>query len=417
MTDLAAVLPELARLRSGSEPIVSLYLDVRWNDEQQRERVRGVVRERARSILGHYAPGAPGKPALARTLDRIQAFVEELAAQTHEVEGEGLALFACEGLGLWRPLLFARPFAEELSANGIPHLGQLARLSDEARPAIVVVPSQDGADLFEVRLGEIDAESSVRGPVARTDSEKYNAGTGQPGREFEREAKNERREESWSRKARQAAAAEVTGLFDRAAGGAHVILVGPAQTTAAFARELPDRVQAAIVARVPRSPELASSDGIRRAAICALAGEVARGARDGERDVQAVVGEALRGGIAVVGPEDVVLAANEGRVHALVVEEDFDRRGYECDNCGTLGSNVESAEICPFCAGDLRAVQNLREALVARTLAAGGRVEVVPRSSKLHSYRGVAAFLRQTAPTGLRGASPPWPTAPGANQP
>lgn len=416
MTDLAAILPELARLRSGSEPIVSVYLDVRWKDEQQRERVRGVVREAARSILGHYAPGAPGKPALARTLDRIQAFVEELAAQTYEVDRDGLALFACEGRSLWRPLFFARAFADELCADGIPHLCQLARLADEERPAIVVVPSQEGADLFEVRLGEVDGEASVKALPPRGSAEKETAGTGQPGRELEREARNERREEAWSRKARQAAAAEVTALFDRAEG-ARLVLVGTAQMTAAFARELPERVQAAIVARVPRSPELGSANGIRRAGIRALAQEVSRGALDGgDRDVQAVVGEALRGGNGVVGPEDVVLAVNEGRVNALVVEEDFERHGYQCDNCGALGSNVESAEICPFCAGDLRAVQNLREALVARTLAAGGRVEVVPRSIKLHSYRGVAAFLRQTTPSGLRGASPPWPTAPGANQ-
>ncbi|HEY6003325.1 MAG TPA: hypothetical protein VIV57_10665 [Anaeromyxobacter sp.] len=56
------------------------------------------------------------------------------------------------------------------------------------------------------------------------------------------------------------------------------------------------------------------------------------------------------------------------------------------------------------------------EALVARALAEGGRVEVVAHTNKLHSYRGVGAFLRQTAATGLRGASPPWPAAPGANQ-
>ena len=54
---------------------------------------------------------------------------------------------------------------------------------------------------------------------------------------------------------------------------------------------------------------------------------------------------------------------------------------------------------------------------MARTLAEGGDVEVVAHTNKLHSYRGVGAFLRQTAPNGLRGASQPWPTAPGANQP
>jgi hypothetical protein len=36
MNGLDGTLSELARLRSGDEPIVSLYLDVRWNDEHQR---------------------------------------------------------------------------------------------------------------------------------------------------------------------------------------------------------------------------------------------------------------------------------------------------------------------------------------------------------------------------------------------
>ena len=43
------------------------------------------------------------------------------------------------------------------------------------------------------------------------------------------------------------------------------------------------------------------------------------------RTVDAVVGEALRGGLAVMGPDDVVLALNERRVHRLVVEADFAR--------------------------------------------------------------------------------------------
>jgi hypothetical protein len=70
--------------------------------------------------------------------------------------------------------------------------------------------------------------------------------------------------------------------------------------------------------------------------------------------------------------------------------------------------------VCPFCAGDLRAVQNLREALVARTIAGGGRVELVRHETRLHGYKGVAAYLRQTAQNGLRGAQN---GARGASQP
>jgi hypothetical protein len=406
MTDLDGVLGELARLRSGSEPIVSLYLDVRWDDEQQRDRVRLCVREKARAILGHYAAGAPGRPALVRTFEKIQGFIEGLTGQVYEASRAGCALFACEGLNLWRPLFFARPFQDELCADGIPHLGQLARLAERQRPGILVVPTLDGADIYEVRLGEVDAEASVRGPVPRAGAEQAEPGNGQSAREAAREARIERRQDEWARRNRQAAAAEVTALHDRTPG-ARVILVGTAQAAAAFARELPERVREAIVAKVPLPRAWASSGGIRRSGVRDLAQEVLGDGADGAaREVEAVVGEALRGSIAVVGPDDVVLAVNEGRVHALFVEEDFERRGYQCDNCGALGPDVEAAELCPFCAGDLRAVQNLREALVARTIAGGGRVELVPHDNRLHSYRGVAALLRQTAQTGLRGASP-----------
>jgi hypothetical protein len=409
VTDLDEILGELARLRSGSEPIVSLYLDVRWDDEQQRERVRVSVQDRARAILGHYGPGAPGKPALTRTFDKIRAFVERLTGRVSEESRAGCALFACEGLGLWRPHFFARSFADELCADGIPHLGQLTRLSERQRPTLVVIPSQHGAQVFEVRLGEVDSAARMFGPVPRS------AGGSEPG--GEPEARREQQAEEWTARNRRAAATEVTLHFDRARD-ARVLLVGTAQATAAFARELPERVQAAIVAKVPLPRGWSSPGTIRPGAVAELASEVLGDGADGAaRYVDAVVGEALRGGVGVVGPDDVVLAVNEGRVHALVVEEDFDGRGFHCDNCGALGADVEKAEVCPFCAGDLRAVQNLREALVARTLAGGGRVEVVNHAGRLHAFRGVAALLRQTAPTGLRGTSPPWPSAPGASQP
>lgn len=417
MTELAPILSELARLRSGSEPIVSLYLDVRWRDEQQRERVRLFVQERARQALGHYLPDSPGRAGLARTLEKVQVYVGGLTGQAYAAEQAGLALFACESLALWRPLLFHRPFEEELATDAIPHLAKLVRLFDGVEPAIVVVPDQDGAEIYHVRLGELDVEASVHGFVPRRDADRHDPGAGKHGRRFEREAKDERRQRAFVGRNRRAAAAEVTALFDRSPG-ARLVLVGTSETLAAFERELPDRVRARVVARAPRPGGWDSGDGLRRDGVKALAEAViGRERRDERSVVDAVVGQALRGGVAVLGPDDVVLALNEGRVHRLVLEEDFERAGWRCDNCGALGASVESAESCPFCRGDLHVVHRLSEALVARTIAEGGEVEIVAHGNKLHSYRGVAAFLRQTAATGLTGASRPWPAAPGADRP
>ena len=67
MTVLDGTLSELARLRSGSEPIVTLYRDVRWSDERQRERVR---------LFVDPADGL---------LDRVLRVVREGGADLHHV--------------------------------------------------------------------------------------------------------------------------------------------------------------------------------------------------------------------------------------------------------------------------------------------------------------------------------------------
>ncbi|MGC3999824.1 MAG: hypothetical protein QM767_21230 [Anaeromyxobacter sp.] len=402
MTELDGTLAELARLRSGSEPIVSLYLDVRWGDEQQRERVRLFVQDKVRKTLAHYPPGTPGREGLERTLRRIQEYVSGLAGQAYEAEQDGLALFACEGLKLWRTFFFARPFKGELCTDGIPHLTQLARLAEDAEPAIVVAPHQDGADIYHITLGERSGERHVRGYVPRGGEKEQGAGA--PVRRLEREAKDERHQEEYIQKARRAALAEVMRLLGETPD-AKLILVGPAATLAAFERELPERARERVIARMPRPPDWTGKGGQLRDGVLAEVEKAiaVHGKQSQGKAIDAVVGQSLRGGLAVLGPDDVVQALNQGRVHRLVIEEDFARTGWLCDNCNCLGQNAEAAEVCPYCGGAVRAVQFLGEALVARALAEGAEVELVPHHNKLHSYRGVGAFLRQSSATGLRG--------------
>jgi peptide subunit release factor 1 (eRF1) len=417
MTELDGTLSELARLRSGSEPIVSLYLDVRWGDEQQRERVRLFVHEKIRKTLGHYLPDSPGYDELERTLSRVQRYVQGLTAQTYETDKNGLALFACETLNLWRTHYFRRPFQPELCTDFIPHLTQLARLADDYEPAIVIAPTQEGAELYRVTLGALAVQERLPGFVPRREEEEFNPATALHGQHYEREEKDARPAEADVQRNRKRAAEEAVQLFDHTPG-AHLVMVGPAEIVAAFERELPERLRSQVITRIPRPREWDGGDGVKRDGIV---NGVAKAIRDREkvseeRAVDLVVGESLRGGLGVLGPDDVVQALNQGRVHRLVLEEDFERSGWRCDNCDALGQNAEAAEVCPYCGGDLHAVQHLGEALVARALAEGGEVEVVAHTNKLHSYKGVGAFLRQTGATGLRGASQPWPTAPGANR-
>jgi peptide subunit release factor 1 (eRF1) len=398
--DLKAALADLSEVRSDGEPIVSLYLDAHWSDEKQRERARLYVRDAIRVAVDHHK-AHPQLEALRRTLDRVASEVALHVEQADEAPPhQGLAVFACEALGLWRVLLAPLPFRSELREDGRPHLLQLARLADDAEPAIIALVQDHGAQIYEVALGAIVNEATVERPVPRRHGEGGRVQGGASSR-VERERKSERHVEEIIGRVRREAAERLRQVWERDPR-ANLVLVGTSGKVAAFERELPERMREKVVARLPRPPEHASQGEVRaellgRAVRLVLAHERAAEAAQ----VEHAIGEALRGGLAVLGAADVVLAVNERRVHRLILEEDFEKSGWRCRNCQALGMTHD--EVCSFCQGPLARVDSLGEELIGRTLAEDGEIEVVAHNHRLHAYHGVAALLRQAHASGLSG--------------
>jgi hypothetical protein len=400
MSLLDGTLHELARLRSSDEPIVSLYLDVRRRDERWRERVRLFVSDGIRQALQHHPSGTAGREPLARTLERVREHVAGLTDRSAEQAGDGLALFACESLGLWRPLPFHRTFQPELCLDRTPHLVQLARLAEAQPPTLVIAPDAEGADLYQVVLGGLAVEERLRQPEP-WGGDGVRPGAVMPGRHFERAEKNVRHAKDAARKSRHWAVAEAAALFEREPG-TFIVLVGTAENLATFERELPATLQAAIIARLPRPREWEEGEGARRTGVVTGAAEAAaeHERRMAERRVAQLVREASRGGLAALGPADVAVALNEGRVLRLVLEEGFARGGWRCGSCDALGAERRAVERCPYCGGQPEPLENLGEALVVRTLGGGGAVDVVPPTELLNEHLSVGALLRHQAGAG-----------------
>ena len=404
--DLKAALADLSEVRSDGEPIVSLYLDAHWSDEHQRERARLYVHDAIRLAVDHHK-AHPQLEALRRTLGRVASEVALHIEQADEAQPhQGLAVFACEALGLWRVLLAPRPFRSELCVDGRPHLLQLARLADDAEPAIIAFVQDHGAQVYEVALGTIVNEATVERPVPRRHGEggRVHGGAmpsarGTAGGASSR--KNQRHVEEVIGRVRREAVELLRQAWERDPR-AHLVLVGTSEKVAVFERELPERMREKVVARLPRPPDQASSGGGRAELLARAVQKVLAHERSAEAEqVEHAIGEALRGGLAVLGAEDVVLAVNERRVHRLILEEDFEKSGWRCRNCQALGMNHD--EVCSFCQGPLARVDSLGEELIGRTLAEDGEIEVVSHNHRLHAYHGVAALLRQAHANGLSG--------------
>src|SRR5207253_8398873 len=91
-TDVRARLAELAKLPPAARPVVSVYLNTRWTDEEQRQRVRIFLKNHLRE-----ARAAAERPA-EEDLAWIEAEAQRIIGQVVLTDASGVALIAGDGL-------------------------------------------------------------------------------------------------------------------------------------------------------------------------------------------------------------------------------------------------------------------------------------------------------------------------------
>ncbi|WP_050724823.1 Vms1/Ankzf1 family peptidyl-tRNA hydrolase [Vulgatibacter incomptus] len=382
---------DLAGLRSDADPIVSLYLDTDGSDQVQRERVRLFVQDRLqwarlRSPPDHLA-------TFQKTLARIEEYAEGLFRQAFDESARGIAVFACEGIGLWRVFPFNQKLRNSLTLGPTPHLLQLARLAYDFQPAVVTIVDTRGAWVLETALGKGVAESRISHETHRRHSM---GGWSQ--------IHYQRHVEQQIERNHQEAAKHVAFLLDRDPKS-QLILAGTDRAVGAFEKVLPERARARILTRLPAPGERGYRTGeIRDQVLRGAIEEAFAHERSLEQsDVHNVVGEALAGGLAVLGPEDVALAATEARIHRLLIEDGFEQTGWRCTNCNAVG--IKTVNECSYCGQEVEGV-SLGEELARRVIAEGGDVDVMEPQALLHHYFGLAAVLRNRGSVAAIGAAP-----------
>ncbi|MDV3294550.1 MAG: hypothetical protein LOY01_01850, partial [Brachybacterium paraconglomeratum] len=99
--------------------------------------------------------------------------------ETEDLDGvDGLAIFACDRIGLWEVVRSREAFDTEVSAGPTADLFQLARLLDDEVAAVVAVVDTSTCRLFVTRRGGL-AERS--GPDEPSDEPSAEARSRRPG--------------------------------------------------------------------------------------------------------------------------------------------------------------------------------------------------------------------------------------------
>lgn len=370
--DLRERMSALARLDKATSPVVSLYLNTRWADEHQRERVRVFLKTNlsdARTSAG---------PDLRADLEWIEAEGERLVEQAVRPEVQGVAFFACKPLGLRETLRVRRPFPNTFMVGDRPLLTPLAALAAETSPTVVVFVDGSHARLIPIEPDgsgdEVTLEHEVPG--------RHNRG----GWALLAQSRYQRHIEA-HRDQHFEAVIEALQEPPTESDRRRIVLAGEDRTVAVFRARLPVPVTARVAGAISAARYEAASVLADRATALLTRLD----ASEQQRIVDEIVTEAAKAGHAIAGVEGTLQAVARRAVRRLYLLRGFSEAGMACGTCAALQPGA--APKCRMCGGRTKQVQ-LGDEIVDRVITAGGELTMIDAHVALERVGGIAALLR-----------------------
>lgn len=362
-------LRDLAKFESD-EPILSVYLNV-----DPRERTT----EEYLLSLRHMLEEVEGEAA-AEDIAAVKRFFE------HEYDwaGRGVVVFSCVATDFWRVYSLAVPVVSGVTIARRPYLSPLATLMDAYGKYVVTLVNREGVDLFLFRLGELVQQETFEGKDVRK-LKKGRGYSGGAGRRGGAPISSRHEEEQVKRNLRQAA--KVTQRFWRQHKPQRLILAGAEPTVSHFREQLPRELQNNAIGPMGIGPGMSEPE-IRDRSLELL--QEVEEKRKAEL-VEEVFTAAAKGREGLIGLDEALSAAHEGRIRTLVIDRDFHAPGYRCDNCGYL--TTQPLTTCPFCGGNFVEIPDAAEAAVTKVIEEGGEVEVLDDNPRMDKA-GIGALLR-----------------------
>ena len=327
-------LRQLAEFEPGDLSVLSIYLDMRPQATGQNPGVRSgqiVLKDRLHEIEKTLGPRGAALESFRADASRIERYLDEEAS----LASQGLAIFACHGRALFTAVQSGVAFENQVTADPVPDLFQLARLLDEQETAVVAVVDTNTARLFVSRTGIFE---EVGGP----DDDTYHfgkrliGGWSQAG--YQRHIDKHRTDF-----AREAAAA-IERLVGRE-GAVRLILAGDEVAITPLRNALSSAMTALVYGNARRIDIRTPQDDMAFEVAPLLARAEAEDACSiGDRLIQAV----RAGGLGVIGLEATRTALAYGQVDTLVLDAeasiDDDERNALVRLAATTGADVEVVE-------------------------------------------------------------------------
>lgn len=346
---LRSLMRRLAEATSADAPILSVYLDTRPEAHGGRPGERNelvLVRDRLNALRDAIELRSDARASF----DADRRRIDKLLDSEELNETDGIAVFACDRIGLWEAVGAQTAFDTQVSAGPTAELFQLARLLDDQVSAVIAVVDTNTCRLFVTRRGALVERSGPdEDPAEHT---RHDTGGWS-------QARFQRHVDMQDKRFAKEAAEAIDRLVQREKP-AHVILAGDERAISFLDPELPERVRP-LVAHVARIDMRATVRDVREEIVPILG---ALEEADGMAAADRAVAGWRAGDLGVVGVDATMAALEIGQVDELIVDE-----------------SVEADD-------------ELRAELIRQATATDAHVEIVRNHPELRHHEGVAATLR-----------------------
>ena len=368
------VLRRLAGLDAAPARVVSLYLDCRWRDEQQRDRTWLTLKDRARVLMERHGED----PLIKKDLKDALAFAEKRVRQIEDVGWHGVARFSSSARDLELAVRCKAELPTTIAVSPLPLLRPLVAMAHGHERALLALVDSREVRVFDVAAGRAQPLADLIGDVPNRQQQ---GGFSQLKWQHYRADRIDALHKE--------AAEELARRFD-AGQPARVVLGGTPEAIANLERELPRRV----LERALRMEHLAKDDPLNEVALRVTERLRAdEGARE-RREVLELEGLARAGGRAAIGLDALVDALNQARPMRVYLPDRLDGMLGVCQSCGTLASEPASLEgaACAACGMTVQVI-DAGEALVRAAIALGAEIAFIDRAL-LARHGGPMAALR-----------------------
>ena len=372
-------LARLTTVRPGRHRVVSCYLKL-----EPRDRSRGKYLIKLKNRVREVAQGLPrlGLPrevqeAIGRDLDRVQ---QHLASPANLPSTQGVALFACEAIGLFEALPLPVVHRSRLSVDASPLVRELASVEEEFGRLLTVVLDRMSARFFEVTAYDTRELSGLRADSTR--GGRFHGDQSGPGW-GEHTYHNRIRTE---KQRHYEAIARELFMIDRRQPAHGIVLAGTGADAGAVEPFLHNYLVERVLGTARLNPKEATPAAVHAATLAVREAWE----REEERSQVREMLEGIGSGWSVNGIDPTLRALSRGQVRTLLVHADASEPGFRCGDSGRLARTERECRG----EGESVAVLDIVDDAIEEALRQGVDLNVVYEAEARESVDGLAALLR-----------------------